>query len=291
MTRKKIFDFILVDIATLIYFAVLSLLILVFGWQQKQWYPYLLFNLFVIAIVLFMVGWVSGKSSPIAKFFRHWYPIILFTFIYEEAGGLIHLLFPGWFDSWINALELRMLGIYPTVWLERFLCPALNEFMMFCYFSYYFLLPALGFGLYLNRKIEQFDRMAFTVAVTFYVSYLGFIFFPVEGPRFNIPQFHTLKLEGPFFTKITQTIINTAGMHGGCMPSSHVAVALVVLVFSFRYHRTLFFILCPIILTLFVATVYGRFHYATDVVAGLLTGAICIVICDKINAVWQAKKS
>ena len=110
---------------------------------------------------------------------------------------------------------------------------------------------------------------------------------PVEGPRFNISALHSLKLEGPFFTKIAQGVVDIAGMHGGCMPSSHVAVALVVLIFSYRYHRTLFFILFPIIITLFVATVYGRFHYISDVLAGLLVGGISIVICDKISAVWQ----
>lgn len=234
-----------------------------------------------------MAGWLSHKSSGVAKFFRHWYPIILFTFIYEETRGLIHLIFPYWFDNWINALELKLFRIYPTVWLEKFFCPALNEYIMFCYFFYYFLLPVLGMGLYFSKKIKEFDHLTFTLAVAFYISYLGFILMPVEGPRFCLSALHNLKLEGPFFTKIVHWVINMAGMHGGCMPSSHVAVALVVLVFSFRYHKTLFFILSPFILTLFVATVYGRFHYASDVIAGLIVGGISILVCDKISVIWQ----
>ena len=290
MTKKKAFDFILVDIATLIYLALLSLVVLIFSYNQAHWQLYILFNLLVSAIVLLMAGWLSGKSSNIAKFFRHWYPIILFTFIYEEAGGLIHLIFPGWLDSYINLLELKLFGIHPTVWLENFLCSFLNEYMMFCYFSYYFLLPILGIVLYFNSKIKEFDHLTFTSAVAFYISYLGFVFMPVEGPRFNLCALHKLELEGPLFTRLVEKVIDIGGLHGGCMPSSHVAVALVVLVMAYRYHRTLFFILSPIVLTLFVATVYGRFHYVSDVIAGLLVGGVSIVICDRIDAIWRKKR-
>ena len=287
MKKRKVFDFILVDIAILIYLFSLSLLVLIFSHKQAYWYLYILFNLLVCGIVFLMAGWLSRKPSGVARFFRHWYPIILFTFLYEETRGLIHLIFPYWFDNWINILELKLFGAYPTVWVESFFCPILNEYMMFCYFSYYFLLPVLGIILYFSKKMKEFDHLTFTSAVAFYISYLGFILMPVEGPRFNISALHSLKLEGPFFTKIAQGVVDIAGMHGGCMPSSHVAVALVVLIFSYRYHRTLFFILSPIIITLFASTVYGRFHYISDVLAGLLVGGVSIVICDKINAVWQ----
>jgi len=291
LTNKKTFDFILVDIATLIYLFILSLVVLIFSGNEPHWYLYILFNLLVSAIVLWMAGWVSRSPSGVARFFRHWYPIISFSFLYEETRDLIHLIFPYWFDNWINALELRLFGVYPTVWLESFFCPALNEYAMFSYFSYYFLLPILGIFLYFNRKLKEFDHLVFTSAVVFYVSYLGFIWMPVEGPRFCLSTLHHLKLEGPFFTKIVRGIVDAAGLHGGCMPSSHVAVALVVLVMAYRYHKTLFFFLCPIIVTLFVATVYGRFHYATDVVAGILVGIVSIIFCDKINAIWQRNRA
>ena len=39
----------------------------------------------------------------------------------------------------------------------------------------------------------------------------------------------------------------------------------------------------PFILTLFVATVYCRFHYASDVVAGLVVGGLAVWVTDKMN--------
>ncbi|EQB62435.1 MAG: hypothetical protein RBG1_1C00001G0014 [candidate division Zixibacteria bacterium RBG-1] len=36
-------------------------------------------------------------------------------------------------------------------------------------------------------------------------------------------------------------------------------------------------------LTLFVGTVYSRFHYASDVVAGLAVGALAVWVTDKMD--------
>jgi membrane-associated phospholipid phosphatase len=86
---------------------------------------------------------------------------------------------------------------------------------------------------------------------------------------------------GIIFTPVAQYVIKVAGLHGGCMPSSHVAVALVVMIYAIRYTKTLAWILTPVILSLFVATVYGRFHYFLDVVAGILVGLLALFICER----------
>lgn len=66
------------------------------------------------------------------------------------------------------------------------------------------------------------------------------------------------------------------------MPSSHVAVALVVVVYARRHHRLLYYLLSPLVASLLVATIYGRFHYVSDVVAGLLVGVGSILLCDRL---------
>jgi membrane-associated phospholipid phosphatase len=118
--------------------------------------------------------------------------------------------------------------------------------------------------------------------VAYYVSYLGFIVFPVEGPRFARAGSHQVAINGGFFTSLAQGLIDMAGIQGAAMPSSHVAVALVVLVYARRHHRLLYWVLSPLVVSLFVATVYGRFHYVSDVAAGILVGGASILACDMI---------
>ena len=52
------------------------------------------------------------------------------------------------------------------------------------------------------------------------------------------------------------------------MPSSHVAVAVLVLICLFRGARRWFWMLLPFVMGLAAGTVYGRFHYASDVLVG-----------------------
>jgi len=282
MKNIKTSNYILVDKATLIYLLALSLLILFFHVNLHNWGGYIAFNLAICLAVVLIANMRNHKTSRGLLFLRHWYPLLFFVLFYEETRQLVHLIFPNFFDPFINHLELAVFGIYPTVWMQKFICFWANEYMMFSYVFYYFLLAVLGAGLFFTNKIKEFDDLLFTSAVAYYVSFFGFIFFPVAGPRFALVSSHQAELNGGIFTSLAKELIDLAGIHGAAMPSSHVAVALVVLVYAYRHHRILHYILSPLIISLFVATVYGRFHYVSDVVAGLLVGGVSILICDQV---------
>jgi len=275
-----------VDWATVSYLVVLSLIILLFRHNQPNWLYYLIFNFSVITLIFLIAKYLSF-SSGIARFFRLWYPVFLFTFLYEETRYLIHLIFPRFYDYWINNLELTILGVYPTVFLEKLSHPILNEYFLMAYFSYYLLLPIAGIFLYSGGKIKEFNSMVFASAVAFYISYLGFIFCPVEGPRYALSHLHQIPIQGFIFVPLAQWIVKTGGLHGGCMPSSHVAVAWVVFIFTYKYERKLFHFLGPLIICLFAGTVWGRFHYLSDVIAGILVGMISITFVNKIEPDWK----
>ncbi|MCK4404397.1 MAG: phosphatase PAP2 family protein [candidate division Zixibacteria bacterium] len=282
MTNKKVGRYLLIDKATLIYMAALSLLILIFHANLSNWMTYIAFNLGICVAVVLVANGLNHKVSRWMFFIRHWYPLLFFTLLYEETRNLVHLIFPQFFDPLINRLELAVFGVYPTVWMQKFICFGASEYLMFSYSFYYFLLVVLGVGLFFSNKIKEFDDLLFTSAVAYYISYLGFILFPVEGPRFALVSSYQVEINGGFFTSLAHGLIDVAGIRGGAMPSSHVAVALVVLVYARRHHRILYYVLSPLIASLLISTVYGRFHYISDVVAGLLVGGGSILLCDRL---------
>ena len=61
---------------------------------------------------------------------------------------LVHLFSPGWQDAKLMAFDHWLTGVNPSLWLERFAHPALNEFMQFAYFTYFVFLLVLGGILY-----------------------------------------------------------------------------------------------------------------------------------------------
>ena len=82
-------------------------------------------------------------------------------------------------------------------------------------------------------------------------------------------------VHGPFFL-IMQFIYANFEAHGAAFPSSHVAVALCTLYFSWQYLRPVRYVHAVAVALLMVATVYCRYHYAVDVYAGVLSGLVLL---------------
>ncbi len=279
--------FLPVDWAIVVYLGSISLAILFFRENVRNWPLYLAFNFAAIGLVFSLARQLGNPQRGLARFIRHWYPIFLVTFLYEETGPLVHMFFPNWFDMEVVHLERMLTGVAPSVWLERFASRPLSEFLMFGYFSYYLLLPVVALFLWLKHKEREFDRMVFIVSVTFFVSYWGFYLYPVQGPRWAIAGWHTVPIKGWVFVPLANFFIDQFAVRGGAMPSSHVAVALVALLFAWRNIRWLGIVLTPVVAGLAVGTVYGRFHYASDVIVGIAIGWGC----DFVLRRWLARRT
>ncbi|MEW6685605.1 MAG: phosphatase PAP2 family protein [Candidatus Edwardsbacteria bacterium] len=229
------------------------------------------------------VNKIARGSLAFLKFLRQWYPALLFIFFYRETQNLIHLFFPQWFDQHIQNLESLLFGINPSLWLERISFPLLTEWLMFTYFVYFFLVIIVGFALYFSNKEKEFNNFIFACAATFYLSSILFFLYPVEGPRYAMSALYTKPLNGYLFTNIIKQTMQSAAVHGGGMPSSHVAVALICLIYSRKANSLLFWVLFPIVISMAFGAVYGRFHYVTDVIVGLIIGAFFSYLSPRVN--------
>ena len=133
--------------------------------------------------------------------------------------------------------------------------------------------------------------MKWSISIGFYVSYLTFILIPVEGPHQTLVHLEGKELAGPVFTPFAKWLIAQYGIHGGCIPSSHVAVAFATLILAFRFYREVGYILAPFVITLCIGTFWGRFHYVTDMVTGLMVGGFAVWVADAILAGRKVRES
>ena len=69
---------------------------------------------------------------------------------------------------------------------------------------------------------------------------------------------------------------------GSAFPSSHVAIAVVTWWFSARYLPRIRHVHFVMVVLLCLSTMYGRYHYALDVVAGILTAAVLLPIANRL---------
>ncbi len=253
------------------YVALFGLGMLTLGWSHPSTkYLVPIHIALLVAIGVMIASWDDQRG--LRGFFRRMYPVILYTFFYCETAVALHWLFPGFFDAQLLAIERAIFGIDLNVWLVPVQKAWLNEWMMMGYFSYYLVIPTLGLTLYIQDRRRELHDFLTAVTVTFVISYAGFVLYPIAGPRYFLSAHFDGPLDGWFFVPLVNWIIASAAIHGGCMPSSHVAVALVVLIWAYRTNRRLAMFMTPFIITLFFATIWGRFHYLSDVVVGWLVG-------------------
>lgn len=212
------------------------------------------------------------------RFWRHWYPHVFFLFCFEEMGKLVHLVEPGWQDAKLITVDQWLTGVNPSLWLERFSQPALNEFMQFAYFTYFLFLLTLGAVLYYRRDWEGYWGVMTYSAVGYVLGYFISIVFPVQSPWFTFAGMWHGELVGGPFTALINFIEKCGRVRGAAFPSQHVAGAVTVLWGAWRHRRWLFWIFLPCFFCMCVSTVYVRNHYVADVLGGMLTGTLGYVI-------------
>src|SRR5712692_967550 len=227
-----------------------------------------------VSVLVLALCWASARWPAAGlRFARHWYPQAFFLFCFEELHYLVHLIFLGWYDRWVIAFDHSLAGVHPTVWLEQFARPALNDFMQMAYLSYFFYLVILAGILYARGEVRAFWAVMTSSVAAYTIGYLISIFFPVESPHHSLAALQRVELTGGFFTSLIGVIERFGRVHGAAFPSAHVSGSLVALLGAWRYRRWLFWTFLPFFLCMLVATVYGRYHYIADVRAGLVVGA------------------
>jgi membrane-associated phospholipid phosphatase len=227
-----------------------------------------------VGIVWLARGATLSRNRAL-QFARHWYPLAIYIFFFEELQGLVHAIFPGWFDQWLIQFDYNFFGgVHPAAWLSRFASPGLNDFMQFSYMTYFLYLVILPGILYAQEKRAAFWTVMVATAIAHYSVYVIAVLFPVESPYFALASLNLSPLRGGAFTTAIEFIERFGRVHGGAFPSAHVAGSAVALLAARRCKPWLFWICLPFFLSMCVATVYGRYHYIADGLAGIVAGAV-----------------
>ena len=284
-----------VDYATQAYLALVGLLILFFHNSTVPGWPRLL-GAHVAGLLL--VHWLiqahaRRKPAPPLDFLRHFYPVLLYTALFVETGSLNRMFCQEYLDPMVAQWEQALFGCQPSVlFMQKLPWLAVSELFYASYFSYYVMIAGVGIALFLRSR-RQFSHYVSVVSFLFYVCYLIYIFLPVIGSRVFFHQVEGYVLpeatqqlalmdaypeavQAGVFFRIMRWVYRVFEAPGAALPSSHVAVALCTVFFSFRYLRRIRYLHLAVALLLCLSTVYCRYHYALDVLAGLVAAAALI---------------
>ena len=280
----------LVDKATLIYTLFTFVFILGFTYKLENVFPHLIFRVGVILIISTFSYLQEKYHYPIIFTIRGFYPILLLSYWYSETAYLNNAIFSK-FDPFISQLDQKIFGFQPSLeFSNAFPQPWVSELIHFGYFSYYFLTVLTCLLIYLYNK-KYFNYTVFIVTTSFFVYYLIFILFPVEGPQFFFSADQVNVPMGFIFDKGVHLAQQMGEAPTGAFPSSHVGMSLIFLILLFKYYRKAFYITIPLTVILCFATVYIKAHYFIDVVAGFITAPIIYFISDRLYKIGSKKNS
>ncbi len=233
-----------------------------------------------------------GVIVPLAKreddlpapvtLFLDFYPAIFLPILFNTLSPLIMATRGGARDELLIAADRAIFGVDVTVWLERFARPGVNDVFYVFYSTYYFIALSLGLVLWARDRATA-RRYVFTLMVVYYVSYAGYFTIPALGPRFAQVSLYTKSLtESPVARIINDSINHLEKTKLDVFPSGHTMISVAVLLVAWKRARDVFWILLPIATGLIISTVFCRFHYVIDLIAGTALAFVSVPIGDWI---------
>lgn len=236
-----------------------------------------LLALHAVAVLL----WALAVRNPSAwsSGFRHWYALPYVAACYKEAAILIPALGRPNRDQWLANLDLRIWGAHPTVWLERVSTPLVTEYLQIVYSLFVPAVLLVAALLWQRREYAKFRYYAFLTALGFLVSYIGYYLVPARGPRFLLADLQQAPLRGLWLFQPLQAILDRLeSVHYDAFPSGHAELTIIAWWGSRLLSKRLFRAYSVYAVFLILATVYLRYHYVVDVLAGMLTAGMLIAL-------------
>ena len=253
----------------------------------------LLAALHVAGIVLLMRWGVAGRTldaagsrfGRVGAFLHHWYPLLLMPLLYTELTVLNVAVHGGvYFDPLISAWEELVFGGQPSRdWAVAAGSAWLSESLHAAYISYYLIIYGPPLVLFVMNRRPEFRTMVLAMMATFLMHYLFFVYFPVQGPRYDFPSPVPEAGRGPVWA-LTHQILDAGASRGAAFPSSHVGVAFAQTLSVYFIKRSLAPAMAILSLGLAAGAVYGGFHYLIDAVCGLVLGtAITLLVWYRVR--------
>ncbi|MFZ4621127.1 MAG: phosphatase PAP2 family protein [Bacteroidota bacterium] len=265
--------------------------------------PFIIGNIAICTAVILCARYTATTERPnyYIRLFRDLYLFPSVLFIYTQASSISHPIHGHDFDATLIMLDRMIFGTDPTHWIYRFAHPIFTEILQLAYSSYYFFYFALFYELYQRSDKREYQYGMMIVAYAFYLSYVGYLLVPAIGPRFTLHNFITTdaELPGLFLTEYLRAIINSGGgipagaldptmyVNRDTFPSGHTEATLAAMYLAFALNTRIRWFLLVIGTLLIISTVYLRYHYVVDVIAGVIFFLFAVWSGKKIDRWWN----
>jgi membrane-associated phospholipid phosphatase len=249
-------------------------------------------NLSLIAGYLLLGHADRTRPRHLLSILRDWLPLGLILLAYREMG---------WFapaehtyeleQSWIvwDRLLLRDWGLKAAI---EFFGPLIPSILEISYTLVYAIGPLSVAVLYCYDRRSTVNRFLFPFLLGTVASYSLFPYFPSEPPRAVFPG-EDVALHN-VFRQFNWWLLGGHGIHTSVFPSAHVSSAFAAAFAMLRVmpeRKWPGWFLMALASLIFVATVYGRYHYVVDGIAGVAVSLAALGATVYVERRWLERRS
>jgi hypothetical protein len=258
--------------------------------------PLILHLGFLVAFVLTCAALGRWERASAVRFIRPAVVVALLFTLYTTLGQLGVALWPEWSqppyraDAALSAIDVWMLGFDPSLWLQSYQRPGWVEFYSFVYAAF---IPYINLSLALNslgRPPVERDQFLTGWVFTYSISFVGYLLVPAHGPVVYHAADYDVALEGGLFYDTVLSGMQITGGLQGVFPSLHVGGSVYLCLFDLQKNRLRGLTYLPLVLLIYVSTLFMRYHYVIDLLAGTVVAACCLPLGQKAFLHWARRR-
>lgn len=218
-----------------------------------------------------LIAWVDERPTPARWRVRLlWYPCVMGLSFYTIPGA-VRALGLADADPLLAPLDEGLLGMPASDYFLLVQSPFMTDLMCSAY-VFFFLYLIYGPGHYCVTDLRTFRACMVGLFTTYALGFIGYTVWPAGGP-YQAVHFSGALPRGPL-SEMVLPFINRASNGVDVFPSIHAGVSFYLLMFDRRHYRMRYELFLLPVLLLWLSTVYLRYHYAVDLIAGGLIAAI-----------------
>lgn len=201
------------------------------------------------------------------------------------------------YDAELHVADLRLFGVEPSLWAERFVSTTTTEWFAFFYFGYFLVLAVHVLPmLFFSKRTALLAEFGFLTITVYCVAQATYLLVPAFGPHRWLAGSFQNDLPVGFWYDAVLKAVRSGGAERDAFPSLHTAGPAALALFSFRHRRALPFkytwpVTAFFTANIIVATVFLRWHYLIDIIAGLVLAGSAMVAATYVTRVEARRRA
>jgi hypothetical protein len=208
---------------------------------------------------------------------------------YFELRELLPVVNSRSLDAELSYIDERILHFEPSLFLDRFVTPAATEWFAFFYFGYFALLAVHVLPMvFFSRRLRLTAEFALGMITVYATAHTVYMLVPGYGPVRFLAERYQHELPSGFWLDAVLNAVQSGGAQKDIFPSLHTAGPVFLSLFSFRHRDKMpFKYTWPFVAffsaNIVIATMFLRWHYLIDVLAGIAVSTIAFLLAGVIS--------